>query len=544
MLWAGSLGQLPPPGPHFKLAAGEHESAETFKFGQPIIGATYFYWYDVYSGAHIVDPDGTDALTTHPPRQDIGDLSFRSVAWHHQQLYDVMAGGIDFILPVFWGIPGKYDDWSFVGLKNLIKAHDQADAELGPDPAWGRLPKIGMFYDTSTLKWNNRDKPIDLTTLEGREWFYITIRDFFSMVPPRKWARIDGKPIVFLYGANYAAKVDDHLFDDTRERFQTDFATDLFLVRHHDWPGRADAWYIWGGATGLKIGEHVAALGPGYDDSAVQGRTPMVVDRQRGAFYDHQWENLLRIHPRCRPWIAHVETWNEWHEGTDIARSQDSNDLYIRATSKFGGAFHNGIRLDSYGPYVNARELRWSAWREDGLHLKPPAGDGWWEHITVNGQPAVITTSAPASSSAGRYLYFDVDDSCVFGDLGLVAEVTVVFRDDGGCEGFQIEYDNSSFDIGAFGGSFRPARLISVGRADTWRTAVMQLPQVWFCNRTNGADLRLVAIGGQQRLTVREVTVRKVPGVTTNPAELVSINSTTQPSPGAGKAADILQKHK
>ena len=73
------------------------------------------------------------------------------------------------------------------------------------------------------------------------------------------------------------------LFDNVRERFKADFATDLFLIRHEDWPGRADAWYIWGGAKGLKMSEHVAALGPGYDDSAVYERNATVVDRRRGA---------------------------------------------------------------------------------------------------------------------------------------------------------------------------------------------------------------------------------------------------------------------
>jgi hypothetical protein len=38
------------------------------------------------------------------------------------------------------------------------------------------------------------------------------------------------------------------------------------------------------------------------------------------------------------------------------------------------------------------------------------------------------------------------------------------------------------------------------------------LGQVWFCNRTGDADLRIAVEGGAQRLTVREVIVRKLTG--------------------------------
>src|SRR3972149_8397368 len=61
------LTDTPPPGPYFPLSADVHKTAETFIAGRPIVGTTYFYWYDVYSGAHLRNKDGTDALTHHPP---------------------------------------------------------------------------------------------------------------------------------------------------------------------------------------------------------------------------------------------------------------------------------------------------------------------------------------------------------------------------------------------------------------------------------------------------------------------------------------------
>lgn len=516
---ADPLPETPPPGKHFRLTPADHQGADSFKAGQPIVGTTYFYWYDVYSGAHIRDPDGTDALTTHPPAEAMADLSYKSERWHYSQLQDAALAGIDFIMPVFWGVPGQYQEgrfaWSLAGLPPLVAGHDRMLQEHQQDPSRPAPPKIGLFYDTSTLLWNDFDgqgkhRRIDLTTPEGRDWFYLTIRDFFSLIPPAKWARIDGRPIIFLYAGGFAKQIDEKLFDDARRRFKADFGTDFFLVRHSDWPGRADAWYQWGGALNLTIGDVVAGLGPGYDHSAVPGRKPLVVDRQGGKFYDRQWEQLLRMNPRRRPWIVHVETWNEWHEGTDIARSRDWGDQYIRATAKHARAFKEGTRLEPEGEFVNAPRVRWSSRAVAGLTLLPPGGDGCWEQVEVDGSPAIVSTRC--KGLAAQYLYFDVDDSYMYDEMDRAAELTVVFREDGGCESFRIEYDNGDLTAGPVGGAFRPGPSFRVGNTNNWRTITVQLPDVRFANRANRADFRLAVQGDPGRLTIREVLVRRLRG--------------------------------
>ena len=55
--------------------------------------------------------------------------------------------------------------------------------------------KVGLFLDTTIL--NNED----LTTERGKQIFYASIRDYFSRIPPRYWAAIDGRPMVWLYDA-------------------------------------------------------------------------------------------------------------------------------------------------------------------------------------------------------------------------------------------------------------------------------------------------------------------------------------------------------
>ena len=53
-------------GPHVNLNPADFAEAKSFLGTDRIIGTYYFYWYDTPSKAHIVDGDGTDALTTHP----------------------------------------------------------------------------------------------------------------------------------------------------------------------------------------------------------------------------------------------------------------------------------------------------------------------------------------------------------------------------------------------------------------------------------------------------------------------------------------------
>lgn len=510
---ARPFSDVQPPGPYFKLAPEAHTRATTFQHGQPTVATSFFYWYDAFTGMHFRNNDGTDALTLHPKATVTVETSYRLPEWHHLQLREMTTAGIDVVLPVYWGIPGQYDKWSFAGLGPLVAAHDRLLAEREENGALP--PKIGLFYDTSTLQYNStpnrKNRQIDLTTPAGREWFYVTIRDFWSMIPPDKWARIDGKPLILLYSAQFAAAVDAKVYNEARRCFKADFGTDFFLVRHRDWPEPSDAWYQWGGSCGLTLGDHVAGLGPGYDHSAVPGRKPLVVDRENGAFYDRQWSKLLAMPPGRRPWLVHLETWNEWHEATSIARSKEHGDRALRSTAKFSRMFHQKLQLPKNGPFLRAKRVRWSTDAIAGLTLLPSGGDGYWKHTTFDGVQAITTIANPKGVS-GQYLYFDVDDSYLFGEVDTMAEVTVVYRDDGGCDRFIVQYDNNDPNIGTRAGAFRPTRHVTVGKTNTWRTATLQLPDVRFVNRANNADLRLAPIGGEHHLTIREVILRRIGG--------------------------------
>ena len=323
-----------PPGRSIGLKAGDLKPAVRWADDQPIVGTYFFYWYDVNTKEHWLNADGSDALVDHPA--DANGYSYRSAAWWRRELEDVTAAGIDFIAPVYWGVPGQYEkghfQWSFEGLRHLVTAWDRL-AKAGRHP-----PQVALFYDTSTLRHNGTGRHVDLRTPDGKTWFYTTIRDFFSLIPPRMWAMRKGGPIVFLYSAAFAKAQDPGLFGDVRRRFRRDFACSPYLIREVSWQGKTDAEYAWGGALGLKL-HSLASLGPGYDHHAVPGRRPLVVPRRGGQTYRENWQKLLALPAPRRPRIVMVETWNELHEGTDICATREYARKYIDLTAKHARSY-------------------------------------------------------------------------------------------------------------------------------------------------------------------------------------------------------------
>jgi hypothetical protein len=496
---------LKPPGEFFPLQAKVHKDADSFKSGQPIVGTTYFYWYDIDTKSHIIDGDGTDALTTHPA--DMNGISYKRASWHQQQLEDMIAGGIDFLMPVFWGVPGKYDGWSFVGLGPLVEAHNALEKE-GHQP-----PAIGLFYDTSILLWNGFNKDgssyhVDLSTDFGKDWFYTAIRDFFSLLPPSKWARVDGKPIVFLYSESFAKKQGANQLDYVRDRFQKDFGSGIFLVKQPGWLGEADATYSWGGAVnGPLIYRETVSLGPGYDHSAVPDRTTLIVERLDGKTYIERWSKVLQLNPAHRPWMVHIETWNEWHEGTDIADSREYGRSYIVLTRLFADMWRTKTRLKSAGLYPDANSVSWEPGKSAGLELRPSSGDGVWK-VEQFGQVKAVVSAANSEPGNNRYLYFNVDDAFAYELFEQTVSVSVTYRD-AGCSSFRLEYDNTNSQIGPHEGAFRPVGNVVFEGSNKWKTASLLLPQCRFMNRCNGTDFRIAVSGGDLELAISKTTLSK-----------------------------------
>ena len=328
-------------------------TGESFASDDDLLFTYYFYWYDIYSGAHIWDdPDQTDdALQDHPYTME--DFSFKSVAWHKKELLDMMDAGIDVALPVYWGAARMMERWSVEGLINLVRAEQELIAE-GKTP-----PKIGLFFDTSTLKGGeyvlkSADGATDLASPFGKAFFFKHIRDFYSLIPPALWARIDGRPVVWLYAAAFARNANQSLITYVNTHFAEAFdGMTPYIVREVSWNLNTQNDYAWGAAlSGAQI-QGVASVGPGYNDSAVPGRTTPIREREDGDFYRRNWSKVLAS---GRNFVV-VETWNEFHEGTDICNSREYGRAYIDMTAEFAGKLKQPVKFLSFQPQGWTREL-------------------------------------------------------------------------------------------------------------------------------------------------------------------------------------------
>lgn len=309
---------------------------------QPRLVFTYFYyWYDLPNGPHNA------ALTDHPVDPA---ASFEDVGWMRQQLLDMEAAGIDAALAVYWGAEEPSSD---VGLQNMVAASMALRAE-GHAP-----PRIGLFLDTGLIgRWDESDR--NLQEDENRERVYQLVRNFYSIVPRDQWALVEGRPVFWLWGSWLNIRFDQGFFDYIAMRFDQDFQTTPYVVADNSWryaidsaffggtkadtaqPIRIDDFYSWGAAlTGYREeGGNIAQIGPGYDERQLEGgdRTGRVTHRESGAFYRKSWRDAIEANKR----FVAIETWNEFHEASDIADSTEYGRQYIDLTRQYSDEFKAG----------------------------------------------------------------------------------------------------------------------------------------------------------------------------------------------------------
>ena len=490
-----------PAGPYTGLVPADHADAPTFRSDEPVVGTHFFYWYKQSTGKHWFDYDGSDALTDHPLYRG-GDYSYDRVEWWVRQIETMRLAGIDFMALVYWGLPGMDDSdhhnarqlaWSNIGARTL------AELVEGQLKRGETVMPVGMFYDTSTLQTNQHERKVDLTAEWGKEWFYETIRDFFSLIPPRAWARIDGNPIVILYGAGYAERVGADLFGYAKDRFRGDFGVGLHIIKNQDWPGEADDVISWGGALG-PILNTTAAVGPGYDHSAVPHREPLIVDREGGAFYQRGWESLLARHPAVRPRLVMVETWNELHEGTEVAPTAEHGYRYVHLTRQYADLWRSGVYRPPTGLYTGACEVSWRPLGSRGIEVRD-AADGPVRGGHLDGR--MCLESDPTRD--GRFIYVNVDRSFAFDAPMGPVELELTYWDGGYQRGW-IEYDSLDLTASVRAGAFKSGPSLPPSTSEGWRRVTFQLDDMRFGDRCNRADLRLVIEGGLP--AIAEVRVR------------------------------------
>lgn len=290
-----------------------------------LVGAFMFYWYDVYTGQHMaplnVRPN-YDYATPIP-------FSYKSPDWWARELRNVAYCGVDMALLDYWTGAEVY--WSNPGLDAMNQGLNLMEMQ------GTRAPKIGLFYDTSSLRG------ADLNTADGKNRLYNGIREFYSRIRPDRWARINNRVVVVIYKAGGLVNLSGAgaAFREAETRFAAEFGGNrLFLIGNASWRNYnvpISLTWEWGAAAqpdGTRItSDDIAGIAPGF--TRLNGEVRL--DRRQGATYRNAWEIALRSSKRH----VFIETWNELHEGTGILHTREHGNRELQLTREYAKRFHS-----------------------------------------------------------------------------------------------------------------------------------------------------------------------------------------------------------
>src|SRR5688572_23036282 len=93
------------PGP-YRLPQTKEFPLRSFALGQPVVATYFFYWYDAAIYRNAQATRSFDPYPYHPP--NLETISFRDPDWYEKEFRDMLAAGIDVVLPDYWGEPGQY----------------------------------------------------------------------------------------------------------------------------------------------------------------------------------------------------------------------------------------------------------------------------------------------------------------------------------------------------------------------------------------------------------------------------------------------------
>ena len=303
-----------------------------------ILGAFFFYWYDVYTGSNLVTAYGDD-LTSHPDYDYHLPIpfSFMDVGWWAREISRMSHCGIDLVLPDYWGRGAVSDDWSNLGLDHLNAALDTLDGQGASNH-----PKVAMFYDTTTLEG------VDLNTPRGKDQLYGSIRDFYSRIRPDRWGRFDRKAVVVLYRMGGIVNINGDAFREADRRFANDFGgVHLYFIGHPNFANYGvpiSKTFEWGAEVpqhnGVRIDHDVAVISPGsrhYNAHHTGSYGQDKLSRNAGNTYRNAWNVVLDSHKN----IVFIETWNEFHESSGVSPTVEFGHRELDTTRHYSIIFHN-----------------------------------------------------------------------------------------------------------------------------------------------------------------------------------------------------------
>jgi hypothetical protein len=200
-----------------------------------------------------------------------------------------------------------------------------------------------------------------------------------------------------------------------------------------------------------------------------------------------------------------IETWSEFHEGTEICESKEYGRQYIELTRKYAGLFKQGWSPPwPRGPFTGARAVSAAPGQqsENGGLRVVPAEDSAPLVQGGDGQASWLAKPFPGRSA---YFYFQVDDSFKWG-RSMNATLAVDYLD--AAPGLlSVEFDGED-TTSPLRGAYSRTKKVELKGDRQWKTAGFKLTGACFVQSQNGrADFRLVAEAAE--FAVRKVTLTR-----------------------------------
>lgn len=298
--------------------------------------------------------------------------------WHQWEFRSMMKAGIDVAMPVYWW-NGVHNYWAYEGLITMVdawhnltgKVTDEANLKDGGNRTitYGQslVPKISMFFDTTCMKqlwarnvsldnsseyYGDEDRAFkkgpgpNLNDPYWIERFWYCIDQFYGVVDENATFIWDDSYIVWLYSSGWFEDVGTEVLDYCREQSLLKYGKSLVFIGEDRWMNaNADGICPWGACFGPKMPKlgmgriPCGAVSPGYYNLGAIAIQPPLYHVRDVERYKSEWQSVMN---GGALWV-HVETWNEYHEGTDISWTQEYGYQWISATRKMADVFHEMI---------------------------------------------------------------------------------------------------------------------------------------------------------------------------------------------------------
>jgi hypothetical protein len=209
-----------------------------------------------------------------------------------------------------------------------------------------------MFFDTTCMKilWAHETggdfqtgPGPDLDELRWKEAFWQSIAAFYDRVSTTElFTAPDDSNVIWLYGTEWFDDVGSGVLDYCKARFVERYGRTCMFVGSKGWvKAGVDAVNPWGACCpgpmlpseqGIPVGE----VSPGFYGLGATTMGSTTYFPRTDEKYRQHWKSVIDA---GSVWV-HVETWNELHEGTDIAWSQEYGFHWIDLTREIADEFH------------------------------------------------------------------------------------------------------------------------------------------------------------------------------------------------------------